>query len=218
MSNRMKGSVLQIDYNTAVDFLLPKHYSGRKPNVKVAFGLYDGDRLVAVCTFGKPASPSLCDGICGKEWSSNVYELNRLCRVDDWSQPLSSFVSACLRRLRANDWIIVSYSDTGMTHHGYIYQACNFMYTGCTKRRTDIYTGDKHSRHYDKDHDNAVRQVRTPKHRYVFFCTHKSRLKREWMDSLRYDVLPYPKGDNHNYVLGDYIHPQLVYKEEIANG
>lgn len=98
-----------------------------------------GGVLVAVCTFGKPASPSLCDGICGKEHSKSVYELNRLCRVEDLTEPLSEFVSACLRRLRCENWIIVSYSDTGMHHNGYIYQACNFMYTGTTKQRTDKY-------------------------------------------------------------------------------
>jgi hypothetical protein len=29
-------------------------------------------RLVAVCTFGLPASPSLCVGLAGEEYKSNV--------------------------------------------------------------------------------------------------------------------------------------------------
>lgn len=100
----MKGSIIEIDYKTAVDFLLPRHYSGRVPTISKAFGWFDcqtytSEHLKAVCTFGKPASPSLCVGICGKEHAQSVYELNRLCRTDDWEEPLSQFVSACLRRL-----------------------------------------------------------------------------------------------------------------------
>lgn len=139
----MKGSIIPIDHDTAVAFLLPRHYSGRVPTISRAYGWYDSktytpEHLMAVCTFGKPASPYPCQ-ICGKENASHVYELNRLCRVDGWEEPLSAFVSACLRRLRVENWIIISYSDTAMNHHGYIYQACNFLYTGCSKPRTDKY-------------------------------------------------------------------------------
>lgn len=55
--------IKQIGYKQAVDFLLPRHYSGRKPPVTWAFGWYDNGRLMAVCTFGKPASNTLCDGV-----------------------------------------------------------------------------------------------------------------------------------------------------------
>lgn len=213
----MKGSIIEIDYNMAVDFLLPKHYSGRVPSISKAFGWFDcqtytTEHLKAVCTFGKPASPSLCVGICGKEYAHSVYELNRLCRTDDWDEPLSQFVSACLRRLRVQDWIVVSYSDTGMNHHGYIYQACNFLYTGCTKERTDKWVADgKHSRHYKNDEQGEYRKVRTAKHRYVYFCTFRKSLKREWKEALKYPVMDYPKGDNsEDYVLGDYMKEKLV--------
>ena len=65
-----------------------------------------GGQLKAVCTFGKPASPTLCKGICGENYAHNVYELNRLCRTDDLTEPLSAFVSACLRRLRADNGLL----------------------------------------------------------------------------------------------------------------
>lgn len=61
----MLGKITEIDYKTAVDFLMPRHYSGRVPPISKAYGWYDKDRLVAVCSFGKPASPSLCSGVCG---------------------------------------------------------------------------------------------------------------------------------------------------------
>ena len=174
----MKGSVEEIDYRTAVDFLLPRHYAGRIPTISKAFGWFGGGRLVAVCTFGKPASPFLCRGICGEQHAKSVYELNRLCRVDDWTEPLSQFVSACLRRLRAENWIVVSFSDTAMNHHGYIYQACNFIYTGCTKERTDKYVPNGgHSRHYKLSDQGEFRKVRSAKHRYVYFCTRDKKVE-----------------------------------------
>jgi hypothetical protein len=207
----MIGDVITLTYKEAVDFLLPKHYSGRIPTISKAFGWEINGELVAVCTFGKPASPQLCDGICGKQHTSSVYELNRLCRVDDLTEPLSCFVSACLRKLRSENWIIVSYSDTGMHHNGYIYQACNFIYTGKTKERTDKYTeGNKHSRHYDNSEQGSYRKLRTAKHRYVYFATKNKSLLKLWKSSLRYQILPYPKEQNENYILGEYQKPILI--------
>ena len=193
---------------------MPKHYAGRKPQVTKAFGWYEDDKLVAVCTFGKPASPQLCDGICGKEFSSSVYELNRLVRIEDFDGQLSQFFAGCLRELTKENWIVVSYADSGMTHHGYIYQATNFLYTGCTKQRTDRYVEGKHSRHADFDNPKGIRQVRTAKHRYVYFCTSDKKLKRQWKEALNYPILPYPKGNNENYELGRVYSQVLIDKDK----
>ena len=207
-------SISEIAYDEAVAFLLPRHYSGRKPVVSKAFGLIDDGVLQAVITYGKPASPSVCVGICGKEYSGKVYELNRMCRSEEYRKPLSHFVSATLRMLKPFDWIVVSYSDTAMNHHGYVYQACNFLYTGTSAPHADKYVpeGSGHNRHAEsfdvrKDEFSVERSI---KHRYVYFCTKSKRLKREWMESLRYPILPYPKGDNSNYELGKFIGKTVV--------
>lgn len=207
----MKGEVISLTAKEAWAFLKPRHYAGRKPPISKAFGWVICDELVAVCTFGKPASPSLCDGICGKQYSASVYELNRLCRVEELKEPLSCFVSACLRRLKELDWIIVSYSDTGMHHNGYIYQACNFLYTGQTKQRTDKYTPDgKHSRHYSNEEQGEFRKVRTAKNRYVYFSTRSKAKRKEYFNALNYPILPFPKEQNQNYILGEYQKDILV--------
>ena len=209
----MNGEVRKIEYKDAVDFLLPKHYSGRIPSISFAFGWYIENNLVAVCTFGKPASPQLCYGICGKELQDKVYELNRLCKIDELNLQISEFVATCLRRLSGLDLIIVSYSDVEMNHHGYVYQATNFIYTGATKQRTDKYTdGNKHSRHYSNENQNGIRKVRSSKHRYVYFATIDKKIKREYLQKLKYNILPYPKGENKNYILGDYLKPKLIKK------
>ena len=207
----MKGEIRYLTYQEAVEFLLPRHYSGRTPSISKAFGWYINNELVAVCSFGKPASPSLCVGVAGIENSHYVYELNRLCRVDDLNEQISSFVAGCLRRLMNENWIIVSYADTDMNHNGYIYQATNFIYTGKTKSRTDKYTkGNKHSRHYSNDDQNGLRKIRSSKHRYIYFATKNKKLKAKWFAELKYPVEAYPKGINSNYQLGQYLQPKLV--------
>ena len=200
----------RLKYKCAKDFLMPRHYSGRVPNIMHAFGYYEDGSLVAVCTFGKPASNSLCVGVCGEEFSSSVVELNRLCTDGLSKTTLSSFVSKCLRSL--GDLIVVSYADTGANHHGYIYQATNFTYTGATKRRTDKYTPNgKHSRHYDKSAVEQFRKVRTSKHRYIYFCGGR-RFKKLAKANLRYKEMSYPKGDNVRYILGEYLKDEIIKK------
>ena len=211
----MNGEIITLSSKEAWNFLKPRHYAGRKPSISRAFGWIIEGELVAVCTFGKPASPSLCDGICGKEHSTSVYELNRLCRVEELQEPLSQFVAACLRRLKSENWIIVSYSDTGMHHNGYIYQACNFLYTGQTKQRTDKWTASgKHSRHYRNEEQGEYRKVRTAKNRYVYFATHSKAKRSQWQKCLNYPIEPYPKQENQNYILGEYQQDILVQAGE----
>lgn len=113
---------------------------------------------------------------------------------------MSEFVSKALKSI--GNKIVVSYSDTGMHHNGYIYQATNFAFTGQTKLRTDVFTGKgKHSRHYDKSKTNE-RIVRSPKNRYVIVVGSKL-FKKHMRKNIKYDTLPYPKGDNQNYKIGD---------------
>jgi hypothetical protein len=208
VKGKKKDGFFKIEYKEAIYFLLPKHYSGRKPNVKYAYGVFCSGYLVAVCTFGKPASNTLCDGICGKENSKHVYELNRLCRTESYAEQLSKFVGWCLRELKKENLIIVSYSDTGMNHNGYIYQATNFLFTGQTKQRLEFYKENGHSRHGNRN--SGYRKIRTAKNRYVYFCANNKRQRKAWLKSLNYEIQEYPKSENNNYTLGDYIKPTIV--------
>lgn len=202
---------LAIPYKQAIDFLLPRHYSGRKPSVTFSFGYFENGQIKAVCTFGKPASPPLCVGVCGKQYSQKVFELNRLCVDGNISIQLSMFVGWCLGELKKHDLILVSYADTKMNHNGYIYQATNWIYTGLTKSRTDKYTdGGKHCRHYDKNDVSGLRKYRSAKHRYVFFATGNKHKKKEYLSHLNYKIEPYPKGENKRYELGQFIEPVII--------
>ena len=200
MKIKDKYQVESIDPKQTYDWLLNKHYAKRIPSISYAFGLFYDKILIGICTFGSPASHSLCIGICGEEYSHRVIELNRLCLNDHDTKNLTSyFLSNCLK-LIPKSLIVVSYADTSQNHHGYIYQATNWHYTGMTKERTDISTDDgKHSRHYNKNLDYSInRKIRSSKHRYVYFTGTKKQ-KKQMLSNLKYEIMPYPKGKNKRY-------------------
>jgi hypothetical protein len=62
-----------------------------------------------------------------------------------------------------------------------------------------------HSRHNSGDRQNRV--GRSAKHRYVFIVGSKQD-KKKFQQLLRYEVLPYPKGDNKKYDSGGEVMTQ----------
>lgn len=203
-------NVKKIENKESLDFILNKHYAQRKPSISYAYGLFIDNELNGVLTIGKPASNPLCEGVLGKEYKEKVYELNRLVVNENLPRnTLSLFVSKVLKILKSEDLILVSYADEGMNHHGYIYQATNWIYTGKTKDRTDKYTPNgKHSRHYTDEY-NHLRKYRSSKHRYIYF-TNRKKLKK-YIKILKYPIIPeYPKGDNQRYLLGERMKQKII--------
>ena len=190
----MDARVEKITYEETKPFILLIHYTRRMPSISYAFGLYVDGVLnpVGIVTYGQPASPSLASGLAGKENKLNVLELNRLVMYPEYngSNYASFLVSQSLKMLPKGTFV-VSYADWGAWHHvGYVYQATNFLYTGMTKARTDIYS-DGHSRHY-KDGETR-RKNRSAKHRYVYLVGDKKQ-RKIMREQLRYKVIDkYPK-------------------------
>lgn len=193
--------VRRISYDETKPFLLNIHYARRMPCITDAFGLFLHGELVGVVTYGIPASMSLCSGIAGKENRYNVYELNRLViKPGIERKNLASYLVSQSLKMLPNHTFVVSYADTAWSHVGYIYQATNFLYTGLSAKRTDVYQPEGlHPRHYEKDNHSELRQTRSRKHRYVYLVGDK-RTKRQMLKELRYKVYDkYPKGDEVQY-------------------
>ena len=198
--------VAPVSAKEAEPWLLARHYAKRMCPISFAFGAYRDTVLVGVVTYGTPASPHLCRGICGEEWSNKVLELNRLC-CENTSNVASMLVGRSLRQLPEPS-IVVSYADTAQGHVGYIYQATNFIYTGQTDSdrktpRGDRIAGIGHSRHLGRMADGTVDKSlgivrRLPKHRYVFPCG-TAKQRAQIRAALRYAVEPYPKGESRRY-------------------
>jgi hypothetical protein len=205
--------VRYIHTTEAEPFILNRHYAHRMCSISHAFGAYDMEtenrgNLIGVVTYGMPASPSLCVGVCGEEWKDKVLELNRLCC--DSRENLASYLVGTSLRMLPKPLIIVSYADTAQGHVGYIYQATNFIYTGLSAKRTDVFNPlGKHSRHTE-GLDTSIRQDRSRKHRYIYICAHK-RDKKTILGALNYKAEPYPKGDSKRYDTSKQIETQMIF-------
>jgi hypothetical protein len=177
MTIKDKYKITSIDSYLTHDWLLHKHYAKRIPSIIYSFGLYEENILKGVCTFGMPPSSTLAESICGEKYKKYVLELNRLVisEVED-KNVLSYFVSNAINFL-PNPSIIVSFSDENMGHFGYIYQACNFIYTGKTTNDSKLI--DKEGKefhfrnigHYQKNNKLKV-------------SLHKVRINEEQIDKI----------------------------------
>ena len=212
----MNYQVKSIDYQDCKEWFLKKHYLKRLPSISFCFGLYNFDNLIGVCSFGNAIPLTMKRSICGIEYEHLVYELNRLIVNDGHDKNLTSyFVSQCLKKL-PKPMIVVSYADKSQGHNGYIYQATNFKYLGLSHTQKDWKIKgmeDKHSRTLmdefaftenriellkQKYGDLLYQVQREPKHRYVYFLGSKTQIQK-FVKALRYDIQPYPKGDNKRY-------------------
>lgn len=142
---REEFEVRGITYDDTREWLLYKHYAHRMPSISFAYGLYRDNTLVGVCTYGYPATGAIAVGAFGGKYAEFLFELNRLCVNDDLPLNALSFFVGQTFKLLPKPCILVSYADSGQNHHGYIYQATNWVYTGLTKPHNDtILIGDEH--------------------------------------------------------------------------
>lgn len=148
------------------------------------------------------------------------FELNRLVVNDGLPRnALSFFVARCLKAL-PHPLVVISYADSGMNHHGYIYQATNWIYTGLSKQMFDYLPEgmtDIHQRSVSKisvdewrKTTNIVKVERSRKYRYFQFLGDKRQV-RKMMRDLKFPIVKeYPKGDNVRYDASYQPHPSGV--------
>lgn len=197
----VQRTVEQIDKAVAKQIVERVHYSRSLPNNTThCFGLYENNELIGVVTYGIPASYHLCIGVAGKKNQHNVLELNRLVIMPNFNgNNRASFLVSHSLKMLPNYTFVVSYADTGWTHIGYVYQACNFIYTGLSVKRLDSYSGGKHPRCYDKTEEHTLWQTRNQKHRYIYLVGNKRERKNMRRELIYKEVVPYPKGDEQRY-------------------
>lgn len=206
MSIKDKYRVQSIKTEECKEWFLKKHYAHRIPNSIFTFGIYAGSLLQGVVSYGMTANNNLNEIIEGVK----AIELNRLVINDDVDRnALSFFVSQSLKML-PKPMVVISYADSGQGHHGYIYQATNWIYTGLGKgdyefrkngrqyHRKNIYdllgTGSLENA---KKHGYEVVKVE-PKHRYIFLIGDKKQ-KKKMIEMLPFEICSYPKGENTRY-------------------
>lgn len=211
-SIKTKYDIKSINAHECNEWLLYKHYAKRIPSIEYAFGLYQNNILIGICTFGCPPRVMNNGESIFKDYRVKTFELNRLCVNDNLEKnTLSFFVSNVLKKL-PKPCCIVSYADFSFGHNGYIYQATNWIYTGLNKihERQIFYKGiEVHPRtacskgftsisEWAKNDLNVTLGDYTQKHRYFMFVGNKKQ-KSIMINDLIYKVIPYPKGVNRRY-------------------
>lgn len=208
----MNYEVKPIDYQDCKEWFMKKHYAHRMPPVEFCFGLYQQQNLCGVCSYGTPVSSTLRNCIKGYK----LYELNRLVINENMPKnTLSWFVSKTIKMMPL-PCVLVSYADTSQGHHGYIYQATNWIYTGLSIPFKDYFIEGLENMHHttlhdlsrgkenrtewlkDKFGDKLKIVERARKHRYFYFNGNKYD-KKNMISLLTYEIQPYPKGDNKRY-------------------
>lgn len=205
----MNYTIKEIDREIYKPLILDGHYAHKFPSISYAYGLFLNEELQGCVTYGTPPSPPLRQGICGKEYSHLVLELNRLFLLYNRPNEGSMLVGRSLQKL-PTPAIIVSFADKSMGHVGYVYQATNFLYVGLSAKRTDWkvkglenkhgitiadeFRGEKNraKKMREKYGDRFYLKERPRKYKYIKFLGDK-REKKELMDHLRYEIRPYPK-------------------------
>ena len=203
----------------AHEWFLKKHYLKRLPPMSYCYGLYNHSlNLIGVASYGRPAAHSLVKGAFGGKLMDNFLELNRLIINDGLPKNILSFFLSKSINLLPKPQAIVSYADTSQGHHGYIYQATNWIYTGLSAKRKDYKLKgvhnlhsqsllDREGRHMTKEKvaqmkekygDDLYTEHRPRKHRYFYFVGNKKQ-KEEMLCNFIYKIQAYPKGDNKRY-------------------
>ena len=209
MGIREDYHIEDIDYRTATDLVIKKHYLHRKAPCSYSFGLFDScGEIVGCIIYGKPASNPLCKGVCGEDESANVGELTRLWLSDDLPKNCESYLIGNTLKKQGFE-IVVSFADSSQDHIGFVYQATNWIYTGLSTKRTETYVEGLEKLHCrtvwrnytkkelkEKYGDRVKTKERSRKHRYIYFNCDKRR-KKELVSKLRYNISQYPKNNNN---------------------
>lgn len=107
------------------------HYSACLPVGKlVKIGAWENGKFIGVVVFGRGATPNL-----GRPYNLNQKQCVELVRIalTKHNSPVSRIASLAIKFLRRSNpklKLIVSFADQSQGHHGGIYQAGNWIYSG----------------------------------------------------------------------------------------
>lgn len=153
------------------------HYSKRIPVNKLNhFGVWENGKFVGVIIYGMGASATLHQSLGVERFQS--CELVRIA-LTKHETPVSRIISISLRLLKkANPKlrVVASFADTDQNHHGGVYQASNWTFTGKSAQVTEYYFNGKWRHATDVYKRLTAPQIKTlktrkkpGKYRYLYF-------------------------------------------------
>ena len=194
--------VNKINRETAKPFVEQHHYTHTLGKASLICGLFWGEYLLGVITFGQVSGRLLAQSIWEGGNQKNTFEFLRMCVLDKCECPRTFFISQAIKILRQEHpeiKCLVSFADQTEGHTGIVYQAASWIYCGKTKKKYHYIKDGKRvnkripwdaakrcgmkEKEYAKKHGyEKVEEL--PKLRYVF-PLRKIRLKQK--------ALKYPK-------------------------
>lgn len=209
-----KYIIKPIDSYLCKEWCLKKHYAKRLPPIEYAFGLFNNEGILnGIVTYGTPVSNTLRNLWNGE---FKLMELNRLVINEGLEKNVLSFLVGNSLNILPKPMVVASYADTSQNHHGYIYQATNWIYTGLSAPFKDYYVKGMEHLHngtimdMSRGQENRVEWLRQKfgnelimidrprKHRYFIFIGNKRDCKK-MKQMLPYEIQQYPKGENKRY-------------------
>lgn len=175
------------------------HYSKSYPIGKsFDVGVWEGKRYVGVIQFRNGANMNMSKPYGLTQWQ--CVELSRVA-LSSHHWPVSRMIAIALRMMRTackGIRLVVSYADTMQDHHGGIYQAGGWVYTGVTGGDTEYRIGGKwrkarnfrssdFSKYSGMDYSNLPARKTPGKHRYLMPLDDEMRQRIEPLRK------PYPK-------------------------
>ena len=204
----MAKADLRIDWAThaAAKYAVENwHYSQMMPKSKLSkVGVWENGEFIGVVIFGVGGGNSTRGDKYGLRKAGDVCELVRVA-LRDHVAPVSQIVAVALRFLRKSNpklRLVISFADTVQGHHGGIYQAGNWIYTGLTEGDREFHVKGEiihprtiHIRGWRQveswlreNVDPDARLVKTPgKHRYLMPLDAAMRVQIQSLSK------PYPK-------------------------
>jgi hypothetical protein len=185
---------LKIDfcsYDSALYACQYWHYSRSIPACKLfLLGVWEDNKFIGVVIFSRGASPHLL-----KKYGLKQTEGCELTRValNKHITPVSRIIAIAIRILKKNNpglRIIISFADPERGHHGGIYQAGGWIYTGESDETTEYFIGGRwrHTRNgYHRATVNTPTRIRAGKYRYIYLLDDSLRDKIELIRK------PYPR-------------------------
>ncbi len=209
--------VREITFEQARDVI--SIYESMNSSTRFSYGLFFGDYLAAVESFGSTGGANVYESVCGPEYAARVITLVRGASAGLWAHPNSAsylISRACTLMAETGYHIFVAYADP-RAELGTVYQASGWTYCGMTSpteqyttlagvthnsRQISGLTRDrsggilKYTRPWAEQKQILIDQGCTfsmgnPKHRYVGFYGDR-RMRSLLRKALRWETFPYP--------------------------
>lgn len=216
-------SILKIDWashETAKYACENWHYSESLPVPPlVKIGAWEDDKFIGVVIFSRGASSNLL-----KPYGLEQVEGCELTRValKEHKTPVSRILSIAIKFLKKNSpklKLIVSFADSNEGHHGGIYQATNWIYSGKSApsfKYVDKKGREWHSRQVSEKGFNTqqgnIRRTIKPSQCQKIKCEGKFRYLFPLTKEIRKDVIrlskPYPKRASSKDIVASEFHSE----------